>query len=193
MFRPANAKLPALIPEFQSRFAILMRRDCCVWPTLSLSLTHAKLLCSFNLGEFDGNVELLGKLGAQTLPVSSAAHIFRCSALPIYAAPKIAFCVSELRKVNDNTQVGGGASCRKLTVKQRPMSAERVLPVQFIDAVSFNVNSSTAVVARCRADFVAKWTDRAVKLQEAESKSRVDVDRRLARSKVSVLNASVKC
>lgn len=172
--QPTSAKLPALIPEFRSRFALLLQCDICVWPAPSPCCKQAKLLHSFNLGEFDGDVELL-----------SSEFAAACQTVHLDVKPVLA-SFTEARGTF-KCDIYGQCWTPEEFVQQacqavHPMAAERVLPPQLIDVVNFHVKHSPDHVAKVRADFISKWTKRALQLQSVEDKTRESMDEHLARA-----------
>lgn len=172
---PTSTQTQLFLPEYKCKVVGLYNSSSVqVWPTQTLSLDHAKLLTSDDVGD----VKLTGQKLAEEVQI-------RCEAAKVSV---------DLSTISWN-DVHGPLTLKIFGVywsvdefleqaKQvkHPLSAERALPSILLQSLKDNINTSPSELARKRTEFVVKWTNRAKELEPEEIKLKASMDGQVAQA-----------
>lgn len=171
---PKASKLPSLIPEFVSRFAVLFdSQNNPVWPLPAPALVSFKLLHSVQLGVVEDVVELSNAATEAAASwglvcdVQVDSSVFRNDILPV--GKSCMLCIFGVCREPDEFM----DFAAKLS---HPLAHECFMPHVLQEAIDANVNWTPSELATLRLKFIAKWTNRAIQLEESERSLKSSMD-----------------
>jgi hypothetical protein len=169
--QPATNKIAPIISEFKTRCVALFFQQQCLWPLHSAFLKNAKVLQQ-------------SELGGESLQALMTSVQEQCLAWNIDAKVDVAVDVLKFPCVTCLKLFGifwtEEEFVEQATYARHPLSLDAAVPPQLLDALAFNVNNDEVTVARTRAKFVAKWTQRAIQLEDQERRLKANMDASVA-------------
>ena len=169
----ASTAAPAMLPEFQTKVVSLWNGAKQLWPAQLVPLDQCKLLHSLNIG----GVKVAGAqqtgLEDQCNKVLEAWFVS-----PIFAGSDLKdlqlsdACMLKVRGIYWTEQqfIDLAASFR------HPLEPQFAMPKILVDEVDFQTQTSDVTVARERALFFKRWTQRAEELKGEEQKLKSTMD-----------------
>lgn len=172
--RPRSTKVTPVVTEFKSRIAILADvTNTCVWHTPRPDTSTCNLLHSCNLGDCGGDVHLLScefQKACKVFHVDVDAKLdkvesFNATNTFSYKIFGVCWTPEEFTHAALHSK--------------HPMSHIAALPDELLTAADFHVTKSQSDIARLRCDVIAKWTRRAIELDNDEKQLREGMDEHL--------------
>lgn len=172
---PTSSSVQLFLPEFKSKLVVIFaKKGIQIWPPQRVATSSAKLLSSLEIGG-DGIVnvqelqdDLKARCAAASVPVSldgiQGKHQGPVK-LQIYG---VYWTVEEF--------------AQRAKEVEHPLSAHRALPAALLETVESNVRMDQFELAKLRAQFVAKWTQRAKELETEERQLKEGMEPFVARA-----------